>query len=88
MTYIVSIQISTTRTLAAVHARLPLRAVPSTFATWTRCTGPPGPALLRWMGVFVYRGPALGGVRHWTEDEARLRADAFHLLDPGSSSGS
>jgi effector-binding domain-containing protein len=58
MTYTVSVQISAPRTIAAVHARLPLRAVPSTFRRYldeVYAAARAGLVALDGQNVFVYR---------------------------------
>ena len=151
--YTVSLRTAARRTIAAVHARLPVSAVPTTFRRYldqVYAAGKAGAVQLDGQNVFVYRDTrdrpseadvafgvgvmapfvAVGAVEptslpvgeaaatthwgsyahlsaahdavaawcrengrrrsgtcwevygHWTDDEARLRTDVFHLLEP------
>src|SRR4051812_19334039 len=154
--YTVSLQGAAHRTIAPVHARLSMRAVPDTFARYldqVYAVGRAGLVALDGQNVFLYHDApdqpgeadvafgvgvtapfaATGNVRptalpvgpvattthwgsyrrlgaahqavmdwcrahdrrlagprwevygHWTEDEARLRTDVYHLLEPNAS---
>jgi len=61
MAYTVSLQIAAPRTIAAVHARLPIGAVPSTFRRYldqVYAAGRSGAVQLDGQNVFVYDGAA------------------------------